>query len=848
MRVRELAQELGVDSKEILEACKGLGIQVRNEMSTLTPGQATGIKGCVQEAAEARAKAAKLAERAAAKRAVEEKKAAAAAAKAALFAQEAAAQEAKLAEKDMKEVKAARPKKGGGPKPDALPVTSAVPPVPVPVPLPAPPPPPPRPVAPPKVLVPRPNLPGSKPPAVAKPATPVAPAAAPVPVRSPFGLVKDAPPKPPEDLTRPVSMPGAGRPTPRAGGGPPSSSLMSKRGDRRDGRGSFADDMTAPSKMERPERTEAVKVPIPISVKDFSQVSGVKTSFILKKLMDLGTLATINHTLTGDLVELLAQEFRLRIEMVKKEDLEQELVETASTPDRPEDLKPRPPVVTFMGHVDHGKTSLLDRIRKTKVAEGEAGGITQHIGAYRVPVGSSHVVFLDTPGHEAFTAMRARGASITDVVVLVVAADDGVMPQTEEAYNHAKAAGVPVIVAMNKCDKGDANPMKVLQQLSGIGIQSKEWGGEAEVVQVSALTGLGMDSLLEHIAYVTELKELKANPKKPGRGTVLEAKLSEGRGVIAHVLIQEGTLRRGDTLLCGRTICTVRAMHDDRGRILQEAGPAVPVEITGFNVLPEAGDIFVAMKDKHKAKEIAEARAHKMREAELVSKRHVTLENFFQTTQATTGAAADLRVVLKADVKGSLEVLAKAIADLPTGQVKVRILHSGVGAITEGDILLADASDAVLLSFHIVPEKKVRELAEFKGVEIRTYQVIYNLTDDLKKSMEGMLKPEAREVVDGEARILQLFKISKVGTIAGCKVEKGSIKRNSRIRIVRDGAQIHEGELDSLKRIKDDAREVKEGFECGIKVHNFDDLKVDDILQAYRIEEVARKLEAAPGA
>jgi translation initiation factor IF-2 len=802
----------------------------------------------IQTDTEAKVKAEKSVQRAAAKQALEERKAAREAAKAAKEAEKAAKPKVKKGAPSAPEAGSAPPSVPPAPPPAAV-VPLPAPPASVgvaPPPKPSPPKPAPRPiVAPVRPFVPRPLSPLS-PPKAPPPPPPVAVAPPPpAPTRSPFGLVREAPPPSPstDALTRPVSVSTSGRPTPRAGASAPELPRVSKR-ERRDRLALTMDELTAPIRTERPERQEAIRIPVPITVKAFSQASGVKTSGLLKKLMDLGTLATLNHSLTQALVDLLGKEFNLNIEVVKERDLEQEMVEEAGSPDRPEDLKPRPPVVTFMGHVDHGKTSLLDRIRKTKVAAGEAGGITQHIGAYRVPVGDSHVVFLDTPGHEAFTAMRARGATITDVVVLVVASDDGVMPQTEEAYHHAKAAGVPIIVAINKIDKPGANAMRVLQQLSGLGLQPKEWGGNVECVKVSAVTGEGLDELLEYVSYVTELKELKANPRKPGRGTVLEAKLSEGRGVVAHVLVREGTLRRGDTVLCGRCVCKVRALHDDRGRTVAEAGPAIPVEIIGFSEMPEAGDTFLVMDDVAKAREMAEARARRYREQELLTRRHVTLETFLKTAQET-GAAKELRVVLKVDVKGSLEVLNKAIQDLPTGEVKVRVLHGGVGSITEGDVLLADASDAVILGFHISPEKKPRALAELKGVEIRTYQVIYELIDALKKSMEGMLEPEARESIDGEARVLQTFKVSKVGVIAGCRVEKGILRRNSRIRLLRDGVLVHEGDLDSLKRIKDDVREVKEGFECGLKLHNFDDIKIGDTLQAYRFEQVARKLSAS---
>lgn len=580
----------------------------------------------------------------------------------------------------------------------------------------------------------------------------------------------------------------------------------------------------------------------PITVKELSGKLGIKASNIITKLlMEHNIRATMNQTLDEDVVVLLGMEYGVEIEMRKPQkagrEIEKEFEELVS---RPEDLVPRPPIVTFMGHVDHGKTSLLDAIRKANVAAKEVGGITQHIGAYKVEMNGRAVVFLDTPGHEAFTAMRARGSQTTDVAVLVVAADDGVMPQTEEAINHARAAGVPIVVAINKIDKPDANPMKVKQQLARLELTPEEWGGKTQFVETSAVTKQGLDELLERLLLEAEMLELKANPKNPARGVVLEARLHEGRGVVATVLVQDGTLHLGDVLICGRAYGRARAMYDDRGNVIKQAGPSQPVSVSDLSVVPEAGEKFYVVKDIQRAKQIAEKREENMRMAGLQAREHVTLENLY--TNIERGKIKELKVILKADVKGSVEVLENMLAELSTEEIKIKILHCGVGSITESDVILADASDAIIIGFYSMPEDGAASLAERLGVEIRLYQVIYDITNDIKSAMEGMLEPEQKEVVLGNAEIKQVFRISRLGNIAGCVVRGGKVARNALIRVRRDGNIIHEGKLASLKIVKEDVKEVRQGLECGMKIAGFDDIKVGDIIEAYEIQQVARTL------
>ncbi|HHT9140091.1 MAG TPA: translation initiation factor IF-2 [Candidatus Tripitaka californicus] len=597
----------------------------------------------------------------------------------------------------------------------------------------------------------------------------------------------------------------------------------------------------APAALKVVPRGQKVTLETPITVKDLSSKLGIKASNIITKLlMEHNIGATMNQSLDEETVALLALDFGIEVECKKAKRPEEELKVELAVPSRTADLVARPPIVTFMGHVDHGKTSLLDAIRKTNVAGGEVGGITQHIGAYRVETNGRSVVFLDTPGHEAFTAMRARGSQATDVAVLVVAADDGVMPQTEEALNHAKAAGVPVVVAINKIDKPEANPMRVKQQLSKLGLVPEEWGGKTGFVETSATTKKGLDELLERLLLEAEILELKANPKGTARGVVLEARLHEGRGVVATVIVQDGTLHLGDPLLCGQASGRVRAMYNDRGQAVTEAGPSYPVSVSDLSTIPEAGEKFYVLKDMQRAKGIALDRQKQLREAGLKERGHVSLENLY--TKIEAGKVKELKLILKADVKGSLEVLENMLEELSTGEVKVRILHSGIGSITESDVILADASDAIIIGFYVALEEGVAGLAEGRGVEIRHYQVIYDITRDVKAAMEGLLEPEKKEVVTGQVEIKQVFKISRFGNVAGCVVKSGKINRNSIIRVTRDGAVLFEGKLASLKIVKEDVKEVRQGLECGIKIAGFDDIKVGDTVEAYEIQQIARTL------
>jgi translation initiation factor IF-2 len=590
-----------------------------------------------------------------------------------------------------------------------------------------------------------------------------------------------------------------------------------------------------------PVKGQKVLLEPSVTVKDLSGKLGVKASNIITKLlMEHDIRATMNQVLDKDTVALLAMDYGIEVEFREVKRPEEELKVEFETPSKAAELMARPPIVTFMGHVDHGKTSLLDAIRKTNVAGGEVGGITQHIGAYRVETNGRPVVFLDTPGHEAFTAMRARGSQATDIAVLVVAADDGVMPQTEEALNHAKAAGVPVVVALNKIDKPEANPMKVKQQLAKLGLTSEEWGGKTGLVETSALSKKGLNELLERLLLEAEILELKANPKNPARGVVLDARLHEGRGVVANVIVQDGTLRLGDVLLCGQAYGRVRAMYNDRGQEVKEAGPSYPVSVSDLSTIPEAGEKFYVLKDIQRAKEIALGRQKQLREAGLKARGHVSLENLY--TRIEEGKIKELKLILKADVKGSLEVLVNMLEELSTEEVKVRILHSGIGNITESDIILADASDAIVIGFYVAVEEGITGLAEASGVEIRLYQVIYDITRDVKAAMEGLLEPERKEVTTGQVEIKQVFKISKFGNIAGCIVRSGKIHRNSQVRVIRDGTVVFEGKLASLKIVKEDVKEVRQGQECGIKIAGYDEIKIGDTIEAYEIQQIARTL------
>jgi len=598
-------------------------------------------------------------------------------------------------------------------------------------------------------------------------------------------------------------------------------------------------EITVPKASKRVIRISEV-----ISVGDLARVMGVKAGEVIKKLMGLGMMATINQILDADTAALVASEFDHQVENVAFD------VETALGVDHqvegPESaFQPRPAVVTIMGHVDHGKTSLLDAIRSTNVTAQEAGGITQHIGAYHVVVDGRGVTFLDTPGHEAFTAMRARGAKVTDIVVLVVAADDGVMPQTIEAINHARAAEVPIIVAINKIDKHDANVEKVKKGLAEHGLVSEEWGGEAIFAPVSARTKEGIPHLLEMLLLQADLLELKANPEKLARGTIIEAKLDRGRGPVATVLVQEGTLRVGDPFVCGVYHGRVRAMIDDRGRQIEEAPPALPVEILGLQGVPQAGDSFVALTDEAKARQVAEYRRGKQRESELVKTSKVSLEDLYD--QIKTGDVKELKIVLKADVQGSVEALAEAMGRLSTDEVKLRVIHGSVGGITESDVLLAAASNAIVIGFNVRPELKAANLAAQEGVDVRLYTVIYDAMADIKAAMEGLLEPTYREQIHGRVEVREIFNIRGVGTVAGCYVSAGKIQRSSLVRLLRDQVVVHEGKLGSLKRFKDDVREVSAGYECGLALEGFQDVKVGDVVEAYERVPVIRRITPTPG-
>jgi translation initiation factor IF-2 len=559
-------------------------------------------------------------------------------------------------------------------------------------------------------------------------------------------------------------------------------------------------------------------------------------SEIIKKLFLLGVMATINQELDKDAIELIASEYGVEVEEEIKIDTTD--LEVYFTDDATEDQIERPSVVTIMGHVDHGKTTLLDSIRNTKVTEGEAGGITQHIGAYQVVDNGKKITFLDTPGHAAFTTMRARGAKITDITILVVAADDGVKPQTIEAVNHAKAAEVPIIVAVNKMDKPGANPEKVMQELTEHGLVSEAWGGETIFVPISAKTGEGIDQLLEMILLIGEVEEFKANPKRNAVGTVIEAQLDKGRGSVATLLVQNGTLRVGDPIVVGGTFGRVRAMVNDLGRRVKEAGPSTPVEVTGLNEVPQAGDRFVVFNDEKTARQVGEARAQQVLVASRGESSRVSLETLFE--QMKQGEMKDLNVIVKADVQGSAEALAASLRKIDVQGVNIKIIHSGVGAINESDITLAAASNAIVIGFNVRPDVNATRAADAEKVDVRLHRIIYKVIDEIEAAMQGMLDPEFEEKIIGQAEVRQTFKVSKIGTIAGSFVTEGKITRDSGIRLIRDGIVIFEGEIDDLKRFKDDAKEVSKGHECGITIKKFNDVKEGDVIEAYVMQEVER--------
>jgi translation initiation factor IF-2 len=569
-----------------------------------------------------------------------------------------------------------------------------------------------------------------------------------------------------------------------------------------------------------------------VTVGELADRMGVAAAELISKLMSMGVMATINQFIDVEAAQLLVEEYGFRVE-IRLDPVEAGLVNVAESDEA--DMRLRAPVVTVLGHVDHGKTSLLDAIRKTNVTAREAGGITQHIGAYQAEVSGKKVVFLDTPGHEAFTAMRARGAQVTDVAIVVVAADDGVMPQTVEAINHVKAAGVPIIVAVNKIDKPNANPDRVRQQLAEYGLVPEDWGGDTVFVHVSALKQQGLDSLLEMVLLVAEMAELKANPHKPASGTVVEAKLDKGRGPVATVLIQDGTLRVGDPVIAGNISGKVRAMVDDKGKRIKKAGPSTPVEVLGLTDLPQAGDHLQAVNDERSARQIAERRQEKRREISLRKTAKVSLDDLYK--QIREGEVKSLNLILKADVQGSVEAMRESLLKLENPEVRLQVLHSGVGAVTESDVMLAAASQAIIIGFNIRPEPSARKMADREHVDIRLYRVIYEAIEDIRSAMTGMLAPRFKEVVLGQAEVRQIFKSSRIGTIAGCHVLEGKITRNAPIRIIRDGVVLHDGRIATLKRFKDDAREVLAGYDCGILLEKYHDLREGDLLESYAMEQ-----------
>ena len=576
-----------------------------------------------------------------------------------------------------------------------------------------------------------------------------------------------------------------------------------------------------------------VSIPDEITVGELASRLKVNVAQVIKKLMGLGIMAAISEVVDFDTASLVAEELGAKVEHEVHVTIEERLFEVDE--DKDEDLEERPPVVVVMGHVDHGKTSILDAIRKTRVTAGEAGGITQHIGAYQVTMNGKPITFLDTPGHEAFTSMRARGANLTDIAVLVVAADDGIMPQTVESINHAKAANTTIIVAINKMDKPTANPNHVMEQLTQYELVPEEWGGDTICVPVSALTGQGIEDLLESINLVAEVKELKANPHRRAKGAVIEARLDKGQGPVATILVQKGTLHQGDVVIAGTSVGRVRVMRDDQGAILKEAGPSMPVEITGLTEVPAAGDLFDAVEDEKLARELADRRAAEQKEQQFSAYKKVTLDNLF--SQIAEGERKELAIIVKADVQGSAEAVKQSLEKISNDEVRVRVIHAGVGAINKSDVMLANAGNAIIIGFNVRPDPVAKEEAAQAEVELRMYRVIYDAINDVSDAMKGMLAPKVREVALGEAQVRQVYKISSVGTVSGCRVTSGKITRDAQLRLVRDGIVICEDAIASLKRFKDDAKEVAEGYECGITLQKFSDVKEGDVFECFKLEE-----------
>ncbi|CAN7523849.1 translation initiation factor IF-2 [Paenibacillus sp. LjRoot56] len=619
----------------------------------------------------------------------------------------------------------------------------------------------------------------------------------------------------------------------RSGGnrGPGGNNRGNQRGNNR---GRYQQDMVKKEKVDNTPKKIIVRGNM--TVGETAKLLHKDASEVIKKLLFLGTMATINQELDLETIQLIATEFGVEVEIKIK--VEEDNFETFEEIDDEADLLERPPVVTIMGHVDHGKTTLLDAIRKTSVTEGEAGGITQHIGAYQVEVNHKKITFLDTPGHEAFTTMRARGAQVTDITIIVVAADDGVMPQTVEAISHAKAAGVPIIVAVNKIDKEGANPDQIKQALTAYELVPEEWGGDTIFCEISAKQRIGLENLLEMILLVAEVQEYKANPNKRARATVIEAELDKGRGPVARILVQHGTLKVGDSFVAGVCFGRVRAIVNDKGKRLKEAGPSTPVEITGLTEVPQAGDPFLAYEDERKARDIADRRAIALRQSEMTANSRVTLEDLFKHIK--DGEVKDLNVIIKGDVQGSVEALKSSLEKIEVEGVRVKILHNGVGAVTESDIILASASNAIIIGFNVRPEPAAKATADQEKVDIRLHNIIYNVIEEIEQAMKGMLDPIFKEVVLGQAEVRNVFKITGSGTIAGCYVTSGKIARNAQTRLVRSGIVVHEGKIDSLKRFKDDQKEVAQGYECGISLERYHDIKEGDIIEAFIMESVER--------
>jgi translation initiation factor IF-2 len=853
-RVHEIAKEQNLSSRELLEALRAAGIEVTAAASSVDEDEALKIiKADSGDASEKRAKSPTKPRVPAALRQKAEAPGAAAAKSPAPAATEAPAEQRSFDPGEDSSGAVGRVFDPGAPAPVKLSPTGgarepALPPAPKPRAAPKPagqPAPKPKPKAP----SPKPSEPEAAAPVedVEQSAAPEAPAEPKTPEPSVGPKIISQPEKPKRSVRKPAAgdPPGGKRrvvidsqAARRPGGGPPPGGFPQRR-PRRRGRRKFDDTPLAPLDTTAQSATDAVQVNSGATVKDISEYLGVPVPDLIKQLMMMGEMATLTQTLSDEAIVILAEALGKEVEIVTTAD---EAAEALEFDDDEKDLVERPPVVTIMGHVDHGKTSLLDAIRKTEVVAGEAGGITQHIGAYQVHHDDRVITFLDTPGHEAFTAMRARGAQVTDIAVIVVAADDGPKPQTDEAIDHARAAGVPIVVAVNKVDKDGADPTRVRTEMTERKLQPAEWGGETEYVDVSAKSGAGLDELLETLLVVSELEDLKANPDTEASGFVVESRLDPGRGPVVTVLIQRGTLRVGDAFVAGPHWGKARAMHDHTGAVRESAGPGDPVELLGFDGVPDAGELLIVTADEKIARQQADERQTRLRnEAQArLSGRKISFDDLFTGIQE--GVLKDLNLVLKADVSGSLEAFEDEIAKLPQDEVSVNIIHRGAGGINESDVMLAAASDAIILGFNVRPVGDARAAADREGVEIRSYSVIYKALEELRDAMSGMLEPEEVEEALGSAEVRQTFKASKVGTIAGCQVTAGKLVRNAAVRIVRDGTIVYETTINSLRRFNDDAKEVAEGFECGIVLANFQDVKEGDILEAYTTRKVEREL------